>query len=241
MLIIITKNYKEMSKRAAGIVVEEILKKPNLVLGLPTGETPVGMYKLLVKAYKARKISFSKIKCFNLDEYYPISRTNKNSYHYYMNKNFFNHVNVKKSNINILDPETKHPIKDCIEYGSKLRRNPLDLQILGVGINGHIGFNEPGSSFNSRTRLVNLTPETIKRNSRFFKNKKDVPKKALTMGISSIMSAKKIILLANGKNKSIAIKRLVEGKVSKKWPVSFLRRHKNLIVIIDKEAGRLIR
>ena len=230
-----------MSKRAAELVIEEISKKPNLVLGLPTGETPLGMYRLLVKAYKNKKISFSKIKSFNLDEYYPISKDNKNSYNYYMNKNFFKHVNLKKSNIHILDSESKHPIKDCLIYERKIKRDPIDLQILGVGRNGHIGFNEPGSQSNSRTRLVNLTSNTIKANSRFFKNKKEVPKKALTMGIYSILSAKKIILIANGRNKALAVKRLVEGRVSKKWPVSFLRRHKNLILIVDKDAGRLIR
>lgn len=241
MLIIIAKNYNEMSKRAVDIINLEINKKPNLVLGLPTGETPIGMYKLLVKASKDKKINFSKIKFFNLDEYYPISKDSKNSYHYYMNKNFFNHINVKKSSINILDSETKHPIRDSILYERKIKKNPLDLQILGVGINGHIGFNEPGTRLNSRTRVVDLTLSTIKRNSRFFKNKNDFPKKALTMGIETIMSAKKLILLANGKNKALAIKHLVEGKIDKKWPVSFLRKHKNLVLIIDKDAARLIK
>jgi len=246
MLIIITKNYNELSKRAAELVVEEILKNPHLVLGLPTGATPVGMYKLLIKSYKNKtknknKLDFSKITCFNLDEYYPIKRNNKNSYYSFMHNNFFSHVNVKKSNINILNSESKNPKKDCILYEKKIKKNPIDLQILGVGINGHIGFNEPGSEFNSKTRIINLTENTIKRNSRFFKNKSEVPTQALTMGISTIMSAKKLILLANGKNKANAIKRLVNGPINKDCPVSFLRKHKNLVVIVDKEAASLLK
>lgn len=245
MLIIITKDYKELSKRAAELVLEEILKKPNLVLGLPTGETPLGMYKLLVKSYqnknKDKKTDFSKITFFNLDEYYPLRKTDKNSYYSFMHDNFFSHVNVKKSNINILDSESKNPKKDCRLYEKKIKKNPIDLQILGAGINGHIGFNEPGSDFNSKTRLINLTENTKKRNSRFFKNIDQVPKSALTMGISTIMSAKKIILLASGKNKANAIKRLVERPVDKNYPISFLKKHKNLIVIIDKSAGSLLK
>jgi len=241
MKIIITKDYKEMSKRAAELIVDEINKKPNLVLGLPTGETPIGMYKLLTHSYKNKKVNFSKVKCFNLDEYYPILRSNKHSYHYFMNDIFFKHVNVKKSNIHILDSESKTPIKDCTLYERKIRKNPLDIQILGVGINGHIAFNEPGSRINSRTRIVDLTQNTIERNSRFFKNTLDVPKKGLTMGVGTIMEAKKLILLANGKNKDEAIKHLARGKVGDKWPVSFLRKHKNLVVIVDKEAGKLLK
>ncbi|MFA5259429.1 MAG: glucosamine-6-phosphate deaminase [Candidatus Pacearchaeota archaeon] len=240
MLIIVTKNYNELSKRAAELVADDILKKPNMVLGLPTGETPVGMYKLLVKNYKNKKINFSKITCFNLDEYYPIKKENKNSYYSYMHKNFFDSVNVKSSNINILDSESKTPKKDCLAYEKKIKKTPLDLQILGVGINGHIGFNEPGSKKSSKTRVIDLTLDTRKRNSRFFKNKSEVPTHALSMGISTILGAKKLILLANGKNKAEAIKHLVEGKPSCDWPVSFLRAHKNLVVILDKEAAGLL-
>jgi len=240
MLILVTPNYKEMSKKAAELVASDILKKPNMILGLPTGETPVGMYKLLVKDYKNKKINFSKITCFNLDEYYPIKRNNKNSYYSFMFNNFFSHVNVKKENVNILDSESITPKKDCIAYEKKIKKSPIDLQILGVGINGHIGFNEPGSKKSSKTRVINLTLDTRKRNSRFFKNKSEVPIHALSMGISTILSAKKLILLANGKNKAEAIKHLVEGKPSSDWPVSFLRAHNNLVVVLDKEAASLL-
>ncbi len=241
MMVIISKNYNEMSKRAAKLVIDEILKKPNLRLGCPTGQTPSGMYKELVKAYKEKKADFSKVHAYMLDEYYPIKKTSKNSYNYYLNDNFFNHVNIKKENINTINPESKTPKKECVNYEKKLRKNPVDIQILGVGVNGHIGFNEPNSNFNSKTRIVNLTESTIKQNSRFFKNKEQAPKQTITLGIETIMSAKKIILLASGKNKTEAIKHLINEKEDKSWPVTALRKHKNLIVIADKDAVSLLR
>jgi len=241
MLLIIAKNYIEMSKKAADIVSMEINKKPNLRLGLATGSTPLGMYEELIKYYKEKKIDFSKVHVFMLDEYYPISKNNKNCYYYYTQEKILNHVNIIKSNINILNGETKNPEKLCQEYDKKIRKNPLDLQILGVGVNGHIGFNEPGSSFYSKTRLLKLTKNTRKINSRFFKDLDKVPISALTIGIGTIMKTRKLILLANGKNKAVAIKHLINGKISSKWPVSFLRKHKNLILIVDKEAARLIK
>lgn len=224
-----------MSKIACEIVLGDILKKPNLVIGLPTGRTPLGLYRNLVWVYKKRKISFSRIKFFNVDEYYPIKKRDQNSFYHYLSKNLFNKVNATASNIHLLNGETKNPKRECADYGRKIRENLLDLLILGVGVNSHIGFNEPCSSFNSRTRLVELSEETIKRNSRFFKNKK-IPPKALTMGIKTMMSAKKIILLASGKEKHSALKHLINGSVNEKFPVSILKRHKNLIVVADKKA-----
>ena len=229
MKIIITKNYKEMSKQAAEFIIDEVLKKPNLVLGFPSGETPMLMYKLLVKAYKNKKsklnkkVDFSKIRCFSIDEYYPIKKSNKNSSYYYLNKNFLSHVNIKKSNINMLDSENENPEKYCAKYEKKIKKNPIDILILGVGVNGHICFNEPGSKFNSKTRIVNLMNKTIKQNSRFFKKINDVPKSAMTMGISTILSSNQIILLASGKNKAKAIKHLINYPISNNYPVSFLK------------------
>ena len=165
----------------------------------------------------------------------------KNSYYYYTHNKILNHVNIKKSNFNKLDSEAENPKRFCKEYDKMIRKNHLDLQILGVGVNGHIGFNEPGSKRHSKTRMIKLTEDTRKVNSRFFKRVDDVPKYALTIGIGTILKTKKIILLANGKDKAVAIRNLVRGKVGRKWPVSFLRKHKNLVVIIDKEAGRLIK
>jgi len=220
MLIIKTKNYNKLSKIACEIIIKEILKKPNINIGFATGSTPLGLYKKLVSAYKKKKVDFSKIASFNLDEYYPIKKSNKKSYYYYMFKNLFNHINIKKSNINLLNGETKNPDKECRDYENKIKKNPIDIQILGVGVNGHIGFNEPGSDFNSLTRLVELA---------------DFKEKALTVGIKTIMKSKKIILLASGKNKKSAIRCLIKGNINKKCPVSILRRHKNLVVIADRE------
>ena len=232
MKIIKVKNYAEMSEKVAEIVIKEIKKKPNLVLGFATGKTTLGMYGELVKAYLEKKVNFSWTTSFNLDEYYPINGKNKKSFYYYMHKNLFNKINIKKENINFLNGEAKNPGGECWDYEIKIKENPIDLQVLGVGVNGHIGFDEPGSKLNSVTRVVELTKETKKINK--------TNKKAVTMGISTILKAEKIILLASGKNKAKAIHNLVKGKVNEKWPVSYLRNHKNIIVIVDKGAGRLI-
>jgi glucosamine-6-phosphate deaminase len=225
MDIIKVKNYKELSEKASEILIDKILEKPNITIGFATGATPKGLYKKLVKAYKKKEIDFSKVKSFNLDEYYPIKKTDTKSYHSYLFNNLFNHVNIKKNNITLLNGETKNSEKECKNYEAKIKKNPIDVQILGVGVNGHIAFNEPGSSLNSKTRLAELTNH----------------KKVLTMGISTIMSAKKLILLASGKSKSKAIKCLLENNVNKNSPVSFLKRHKNLTVIIDSKAGCLLK
>ena len=228
-----------MSIAAADTLIHEILNKPDLVLALPTGKTPLKMYKLLSKSYKKKKVDFSKVTSFNLDEYYPIKKTNKNSYSHYMDENLFNHINIKKSNINILNGETNNPRKECDNYERKIK-NKIDLAILGIGVNGHIGFNEPGSGFNSKTRLVSLTKETRKINSKFFRKIKQVPDKALTIGLGTIMSSKKIILLASGKNKAKAIKHLVQGNLDKNYPASILKKHNNLVIILDKKAASLL-
>jgi len=241
MKIIITKNYLELSKKAAEVVIGEMQKKPDLVMGLATGSTPLGLYRNLIKAEKQGKISFSKVTTFNLDEYYPIKRTDKQSFYYFKFKNLFNKVRIKKSKINILNGETKTPKKECKLYQNKLRKNKIDIQILGIGANGHIGFNEPRSSFKSRTRLVNLTEKTIKDNSRFFAKKGNVPKKALTMGIADIMDAKKIVLLASGSNKAKVIRRMIEGPIDESCPASVLRKHYNATVILDKKAAFLLK
>lgn len=223
MKLLKTKNYKEMSEKASEIVIKEIRKKPNLVLGFATGKTPLRTYKLLVKAYKKRKLDFSKIKAFALDEYYPIKKTDKKSLYYYLHKNLFDKINIKKENINLLNGETKNPGGECWDYEKKIKKSPIDLQILGVGVNGHIAFNEPSSLKESRTRLVDLKHKAVK-------------SKALTQGISTIMSAKKIILLASDKKKAEAIKHLIKDKENKSWPATYLKKHKNLIVIVDKKA-----
>ncbi|MCX6749847.1 MAG: glucosamine-6-phosphate deaminase [Candidatus Pacearchaeota archaeon] len=231
MKIIQTRNYKELSKIASGIIVDEILKKPNLTIGFATGKTSLKTYENLVKAYK-KGVDFSYVKTFNLDEYYPIERNDKKSYRYYMFRNLFNKINFRKEHIRLLNGSAKDFEKECKDYEEKIKKNPIDLQILGIGVNGHIGFNEPGSSPTSKTRLVKLSKKTVKQNKYL--------SKALTMGISTIMKSRKILLLASGKKKAKVISKLVNGKPNKKLPASFLKKHNNLIIIIDKEAGSLL-
>jgi len=233
MIIIKTKSYEEMSEKAAEILISEIKKNPNIVIGFATGSTPIGLYKLLAMHYKKGKVDFSKIISFNLDEYYPILRKDRNSFFYFMHKNLFNRININSVNINLLNGEAKDVEMECENYEKMIKNKLIDIQILGLGVNGHIGFNEPPAEKTSKTRLVGLSQETIKIN-------KTENTKALTMGIATIMGAKKIILLASGKSKAEAIKHLIEGKEDENWPVSFLRRHKNLVVIIDKEAAGLL-
>lgn len=234
MKIIKTKDYKELSSIASKIILQEIKKKPSLTICLPTGRTTLGLYKNLTKK---NKIDFSKVKFFNLDEYYPIKKSDKRSFNFFLRKNFFNKINAREENISLINGETKNPKRECIEYEKEIKRNPIDLLILGVGTNGHIAFNEPGSKINSKTRLVKLTKETIRRNS---KSLRKIPNRAITIGIKTILSSKKIILLASGKEKAIALSYLNKGKNSK-YPLSFLKSHKNLIVITDEKAGRYIK
>jgi glucosamine-6-phosphate deaminase len=232
MKIIKVKDYNKLSRRASEIIINGVLEKPNITIGFATGKSPLGTYENLVREYVKGRVDFSKIKTFNLDEYYLLKKNDKKSYRHYMFKNLFDKINVEGDNINLLNGTLKDFKKECQDYEEKIRRNPIDLQILGIGVNGHIGFNEPGSEKNSRTRLVNLSQETIKRNKYL--------DKALTMGISTIIKSKKIILLASGRNKARAVFGLVKGKIDKNIPASFLRENKNLVVIVDRKAGSLL-
>ena len=248
--LIYTENYDEMGKKVAKIIAEEIQKKPDLVLGLPTGSTPIGMYNELVKMHKKGILDFSKLITFNLDEYYPIKKTDPNSYNYYMNYWLFQHVNIDPKNVNIPNGEiNEKEIKDfCKKYEEKITSiDGIDLQILGIGgysgyksnhlIGGHVGFNETGSDSNSRTRKVKLSSKTRLDNSRFFKSLSEVPKYSITMGIGTILEAKKIILMASGEHKAEIIKALVEGPITERIPASFLKAHEDLTIIIDKSAA----
>ncbi len=225
MKLINVKNHVELSKVASEIIIDEINKKPNLTMGFATGKTPKKTYKNLIKAYKLGRVDFSRVSAFNLDEFYPIKKSNSKSNYQYMFKTFFNHININKNNIHLLNGETKNIRKECEDYEKNLKKYKIDLQILGIGENGHIGFNEPGSSGDSITRLVDL---------------KHTKGKALTVGVSSIMRSKKIILLASGRKKAKAIQCLVKGKVGSSCPASFLRNHKNTVIIFDNKAGYLI-
>ena len=239
MNIIKVKNYKELSMRAAGIVAAQISRKKNTVLGLPTGQTPLGMYQELIKRFRKGEIDFSQVITFNLDEYYGLSPEHPQSYNYYMWQTFFNNINIKKENVFIPDGVTKDVQKECRYYESLIeKKGGIDLQFLGIGDNGHIGFNEPAIALNSKTHLVNLSQATIEANSRFFNDIEDVPRKALTMGMGTIMKAKQIILLASGMKKAPAIAKTINGKVSTEVPASLLQLHRDVTIIVDKDAAR---
>lgn len=234
MKIYTEKDYGALSERAAGIIADFVKKNPKCVLGLATGSSPVGMYDLLGKMREEGKISFENTTTFNLDEYLGLAPENQQSYRFFMKKNFFDKINIDIKNT--FFPSDFAPNYE--DYDRKIEEGGgIDLQVLGIGRNGHIGFNEPGSDFLSKTREVKLAETTIKDNARFFDKIEDVPKTAATMGISTIMKAKKIILLANGKNKKEIIKKAFFGPVTLEVPASVLQRHKDVIVILDKEAA----
>ncbi|NLW23326.1 MAG: glucosamine-6-phosphate deaminase [Tissierellia bacterium] len=238
MKLIVEKDYQGLSKRAADIIREEMNRKPDLVLGLATGSTPVGMYKELIRFHKEEGLDFSKVTTFNLDEYVGIDKGNPNSYHYYMKDVFFDHINIKPENTYIPDGNAPDLEKHCKEYDRLIEeKGGIDVQVLGIGENGHIAFNEPDDELNVGTSIVKLTQSTIEVNSRFFDSIEDVPKFAITMGIGSIMKARKILLLANGIRKSNVIKELLKGdKISTRLPASILLLHPDLTVIVDEEA-----
>ena len=236
---IICESYKEMSAAAALIIAQQINAKPNSILGLATGSTPIGTYQRLVELYKDKYVDFSGVTSFNLDEYYPIKRDNPQSYYYFMKDNLFNHVNIAEQNINIPNGECGNPAVECAAYDEKLvKMGGTDLQILGIGNNGHIAFVEPAANLPLSTSVVDLTDDTIEANSRFFDKIEDIPKNALSMGLGGIFGSRHILLLISGKNKAAVAKRLFDGTVTTDVPASLLNLHPNVTVIMDKEAGR---
>jgi len=242
MLVIIKKNYDETSREAAGMVAERIRKNPKLILGLATGSTPLGLYKELIRMHREEGLDFSKVTTFNLDEYIGLSPVHSQSYHYFMHENFFKHININPKFVHIPDGKAKNIEAHCEWYEEQIQKaGGIDVQILGIGANGHIAFNEPGSSLGSRTRIKTLTKQTIKDNARFFENKAEVPRYAITMGIGTIMEAKELILLAAGKNKTNAVKAAVEGPITAMCPASILQMHRKAFVIIDKAAALKLR
>lgn len=242
MDIIQAKDYTEMSKLAADLLVKHINNTKSPILGLATGSTPIGLYKELVKRYKQSEISFKHVTTFNLDEYVGISRSNPNSYHYFMNDNLWKHIDIDLANVNIPDGMADNLEKECIEYEERIANQPIDIQILGIGLNGHIGFNEPGTSFDSRTHIVELDESTREANSRFFDSLDEVPKQAITMGIETIMKAKKVILLVSGKAKATTLAKLISNEeVTPDFPASVLRKHKDVTIIADEEAREKIK
>lgn len=241
MEVIITSSYDEICEKAARIIQQEWQKKNNLVLGLATGETPLGVYKKIIEMNQRKEIDFSSIIAFSLDEYLGLEEDHPQSFAYYMKENFLKHINIKTKNIFRLEGKPPDIETHCQEYEEKIKSyGGIDIQILGIGRNGHIGFNEPGSSLSSRTRVKTLAEETIRDNARFFTDEQEVPRFCLTMGIGTVMEAKIIILLASGKGKSDAIKSCVEGAVTASVPASALQLHPRVKILVDEEAGSLL-
>lgn len=238
MRIHILDSYEEMSIKAASIVASQIILKPDSVLGLATGSTPLGMYAQLVEMFRNKRVDFREVKTFNLDEYLGLEPDHPQSYNYYMNENFFRKVNVPRENINIPPGNPENIETACLSYDRAIKEaREIDIQVLGVGTNGHIGFNEPDFRLKTETHVVNLTRETIESNSRFFASVDDVPRRAISMGMGSIMRANRILLMASGENKAEVIRKTVSGEITTEVPASLLQLHPEVILVLDKEAG----
>ncbi|MBQ7717872.1 MAG: glucosamine-6-phosphate deaminase [Clostridia bacterium] len=234
MQLIICKDYEEISKRAASEVAAAIAAKPDCVLGLPTGSTPVGMYKNLVSMNKTGEVDFSSVTTFNLDEYYPIEKDDSQSYYTFMYDNLFSHININTSNVHIPSGQSEDTEKFCFEYEEAIREaGGIDLQVLGAGVNGHIGFNEPDDALSLCTHKTALTKNTIEVNSRFFDDISKVPTHAVTMGIKTILDARKIIILISGESKAPVIDAMLSGKITTRCPATLLQLHKDVILITD--------
>ena len=241
MEVVICKNKEQASKLAAAMITAAVKKNPKIVLGLATGSTPVLMYTEMAKAVKAKKVSYREVKSWNLDEYVGLAGTHEQSYRYFMNQNLFKKIDIKLSNTHVLNGLAKNPERECKAYEKQIKAaGGIDLQILGIGSDGHIAFNEPGTSLKSRTSIVYLTPSTVKDNARLFFNgdMEAVPKSALSMGVGTICEAKKIILLAFGANKQDAVKGCVEGPMTQFCTASALQAHNDCWIFCDEAAAK---
>jgi len=238
MLVEIVSDYEAMSERAAEIVTHQIRKKPDSVIGFATGSTPLGLYQRLAQNHQARGLDFSKITTFNLDEYVGLPPSHNQSYHYFMWTNLFDHINVDPSKVHIPQGMADDIDDFCQWYERRIEQaGGLDLQILGIGANGHIAFNEPGSSLGSRTRIKTLTEETTQNNARFFDDPDEVPRYAITMGVGTIMAAKTVLLLSSGESKANAIRATLEGPITAMVPATIVQLHQRAYVIIDEAAA----
>ncbi|MGN1400041.1 MAG: glucosamine-6-phosphate deaminase [Bacillus sp. (in: firmicutes)] len=239
--IIHAKDYAAMSEKAAKKVIGLVRKKPNATLGLATGSTPIGLYQYLVEDHLKNNTTYQEVKTVNLDEYIGLDKEDQNSYFTFMREKLFNHLDIQLSNTNIPNGTADDLEKEAAEYEKHIHDiGGVDLQILGIGHNGHIGFNEPGTAFSSRTHVIELADRTRQANAYHFNSIEEVPTHAITMGIQSIMDSREIILLASGASKAEAIKRLVYGEITEEFPASALRLHKRVSIIADEEALSLI-
>ena len=241
MRIIRTKNYDEMSRKAAAIIAAQVIHKPNCVLGLATGGTPVGTYKNLVEWYKSGDLDFSEVTTVNLDEYRGLPREHRESYWSFMHRNLFDHVNIPQDRINLPDGTNMDADAECKRYDAVIASmGGVDLQLLGIGHDGHIGFNEPSDAFDMGTHCVDLTEETIEANKRFFASRDEVPRQAYTMGTHTIMSARKVLMIVSGKDKAGIIKKAFFGPVTPHVPASILQMHPNFVLVADEDALSLV-
>ena len=242
MQVIVKKSYEEMSKLAARMFAEVVRRKPRCMLGLATGSTPLGTYAELIRMHKKEGLDFSQVVTFNLDEYVGLDRTHNQSYWYFMYRNLFKHINVRLQNVHVPDGKAADIEAHCAWYDEEIERlGGIDIQLLGLGGNGHIAFNEPGTGVFSRTNWVALDKRTIEDNSRFFKRKSDVPRYALTMGVGTILEARKVVLLANKESKADAVAAAVEGPVTAIVPASALQLHPDCTFIVDKAAASKVK
>jgi len=238
--VVIARDYEDLSRKAATVIASEVRSKPDSVLGLATGSTPLGTYKELVRMHK-EGLDFSRVVTFNLDEYYQLAPEHPQSYHFFMNDNLFNQINMKESNVHIPDGLTKDVDKFCAEYERMIKqKGGIDIQLLGIGRNGHLGFNEPGSSLGSRTRLKTLTEETVRDNARFFSNPEEVPRLAITMGVGTILDSRKLLLIASGEAKAEAVRASIEGPITSQVTASVLQLHPHVICVVDEAASKLL-
>jgi len=236
MKIMYTDTYANMSRRAANIISAQIILHPKTVLGLPTGTTPIGAYRQLIEWYKKGDLDFSQVTTFNLDEYLGLDGSHPQSYRYFMDNQLFDHVNIRKGNTHVPDGTATDPEAECELYEQAIKEaGGIDLQVLGIGNNGHIGFNEPGTAYEKTTNVTELTESTIEANSRLFASKEEVPTKALTMGMKTIMHARRILLLVSGQHKLDILNAALHGPITPEVPASLLQLHPDLTVIVSTE------
>ena len=241
MNVIIAKDYDEMSKKAAAVLLDVVKNTENPVLGLATGSSPIGTYQEMVKDHQENGTDYSKVVSYNLDEYVGLPITHKESYYAFMHQHLFNHVNIKEENVHVPNGNPENAEEYCASYDESIKAaGGIDIQVLGIGRNGHIGFNEPADEFTAGTYKVQLTESTIEANKIYFESENDVPREAITMGVQSIINAKEIILIAEGNAKAQAIHDMIKGEISPACPASILQKHNNVHIFIDNAAAALL-
>lgn len=241
MKVIIAKNVQELADEALKVMLEVVKSNPKAVLGLATGSSPIGLYKNMIKDCQENGTSYADITTVNLDEYVGLGAESDQSYIYFMTENLFKGLDINMSNVNLPNGKADDMLAECARYTELLNNTRQDIQLLGIGSNGHIGFNEPNTPFDSTTHIVTLEEGTRKDNARFFASLDEVPTHAITMGIANIMNAKKILVVANGANKAKAVYEMVKGEVNEKCPASVLQRHSDVVLIVDEAAAELIK